>query len=314
MSLHPCTLSKELDSPTNKRKRPDCSSGLSKRKKLSLDNTSPDMSVRHSPKKTEADNTAPNNSENKPAATNCQTMEEMMKAILDGQNKLGSKVENLQSRLDNRLDILQLTSDTMNSKLSDMQQQIETFANRIDAVETDIRKVKSNQEDLKEELKKMTAKFRDMKDAQLRSMEHTFDNYLIFKGIPEKDDETDHELKIRVNQMIAQRIGITAPCTSAVRVGKPSSGSRPTRVYWVDQVSRKNVLKNSKKLLPVKISKDLPLPVRKVQQKIKTKGWELRQQGIDFKYCDLGLEIQGTFVHHEDLILESNEQEKMDSL
>jgi len=271
------------------------------------------MSVTHSPKKTKADNTAPNNFEHKTTAAKSQTMEEMMKAILDGQNKLGSKVENLQTRLDNRLDTLQFTSETMNDKLSDVQQQIETFANRIEAVETDIREVKSNQEDLKEELKKMTAKFRDMKDAQLRSMEHTFDNYLIFKDIPENDDETEQELKNKVNQMIVQKIGITAPCTSAVRVGKQMRGPRPTRVYWVDHVSRKNVLKNSKKLLPVKISKDLPLPVRKVQQKIKTKGWELRQQGMDFKYCDLGLEINGIFVHHEDLVLETKDQEKMDS-
>ncbi len=154
-----------------------------------------------------------------------------------------------------------------------------------------------------------------MKDAQLRSMEHTFDNSLIFRGIPEKAHETALELKSQINQMIEKEAGISAPCTSAIRCGKTYNGTRPSKVYWVDQANRNSVLRNSKKITSAKVSKDLPMPVRKVQEKIKTRGWELRKKGVvDLVYHDLGLTVDGVFVHHEDIVLETKEDQRMETL
>ncbi len=213
------------------------------------------------------------------------------------------------------------------SKLSKVQQDISevketmgtvaALVNRVIAVENAIQVVQSSQEEMKQQIEKMASQFRDMKDAQLRSMEHTFDNFLIFRGIQEKDHETPLELKNQINEMIEKEAGIGAPCTSAVRCGKTFNGTRPSKVYWIDQVKRNTVLRNSRKITSAKISKDLPMPVRKVQEKIKTRGWELAKlgmrKGVDFDYNEFGLTINGTFIHHEDIVLETKESHRMDS-
>ncbi len=241
---------------------------------------------------------------------------DILKKLLEGQTNMQSQIlssVNQQNELSKDIKTALGALGDLSSNVTALQTTLTNFGDRVETEENDLQEKKSSQEDLKEQLEKMTAKFRDMKDAQLKSMERTFDNYLILKGIPEKETETALELKQQVNQLIAQKIGIIAPCTSAVRVGKINDGTRPARVYWTDQTSKNAVLRNSKRLLPIKTSKDLPKPVREVQLKIKAKGWEVRREGVEFLYHDLGLIINGTFVHHEDLILENSRGGLMDT-
>jgi hypothetical protein len=296
------------ETPTSKRKRLEGDSTSPERKRLDFESESPGTAT-----KDEEHSQTNINTQSYPIIAvppHSQDMEEMMKKMLNGQNSL---IANLAS-VECKIDTLQASSDSMDAKFKVVQELLETHGEQILALETDMQEVKDTQSELRADLNKMATQFRDMKDAQLRSMEHTFDNYLILKEIPETESETTSELKIAVNKMIMQKVGVTALCNDATRVGKVGNGPRPVRVYWLDRAIRIYVLKNSKKFLPVKTAKDLPLPVRKVQQKIKTKGWELRQQGIQFEYRDLGLEIDKKFVHHEDLIPDTIDANRMDSL
>ncbi len=56
---------------------------------------------------------------------------------------------------------------------------------------------------------KITSQFRDMQDTQLRSMEHTFDNNLIIRGIPAETNETAPKLRNIVKEMIQKRLAET---------------------------------------------------------------------------------------------------------
>lgn len=243
-------------------------------------------------------------------------MEENIKLILEGQTKFDQKMENLRNDVNTGNSAIEKKVDErfdgINETLAEMQKVQADFVKRVEILEKDVQAVKEAHSKINEELTKVANQFRSMKDAQLRSMEHTFDNYLILKGIPEQQNESAVDLKHQVDQMIANTTGVSTPCTSATRIGKNMNGTRPARVYWVDKTNRNIVLRNSKKFLPIKISKDLPMPVRVVQQKIRAKGWELRQKGVEFTYNDLGLTIDGKFFHHEDLQLENKEEETMD--
>ncbi len=230
--------------------------------------------------------------EHQHSSHNRDNMEEMIKKLLEGQTNMQKDIAKVIDKIDT----------------------VAALVNRVEAVEDAIQVVQSTQEELKQQMEKMSSQFRDMKDAQLRSMEHTFDNSLIFRGIPEKAQETALELKNLINQIIEKEAGISAQCTSAVRCGKTFNGTRPAKVYWIDQSNRNSVLRNSRKITSAKISKDLPMPVRKVQEKIKTRGWELRKKGVvDLDYHDLGLTIDGVFVHHEDIVLETKVGRRMDT-
>ncbi len=196
--------------------------------------------------------------------------------------------------------------DKVGDDVLGLQTKFEDACVRIDTLEKKVGVLESKLLSLEQQHARTSSQFRGMKDAQLRSMEHTFDNFLILRGLPLNDNETCEELKAKINNMIEKKAGITAPCNSATRVGKPANGTRPTRVYWMNKDHRNTVLRNGTKLLPIKISKDLPFPVRQVQAKIKTKGWELKQKDTAtvVEYRDLGLVINGEFVHHEDIVLD----------
>lgn len=244
------------------------------------------------------------------------SLQDSIQQILQGQKKVDNSVIGLQGEVktfNTRLTGLEFKIDTLTTDLNIINESIEKMSARLNSVESDLKDTKLEYLGLQEEVGRMAKQFRDMKDAQLRSMEHTFDNYLILRGIPEGKNETTWQLQANVNALLKEKIGAETLCTSAHRLGRTENGARPTRVYWVNKNTRNTVLKSGKKLLPIKISKDLPAPVRQVQAKIRTKGWELRQKSVNFQYNDLGLTVNGNFVHHSEIVLDAD-QGNMDTL
>ncbi len=235
------------------------------------------------------------------------TQDKLLAALNEVDSKLGKKVDEIAECVNEvKVDTNAIKGDISGLKedIKVMKTALDLLVNRVVTLENELEGAKLGLDTLKQQFSHVSTQFRDMKDAQLRSMEHTFDNYLIFRGIPIKDNETPEDLQSTINNLIVKKIGIHAPCNTARRIGKLASDTRPTRVYWMNQDHRNAVLRNGTKLIPIKISKDLPYPVRQVQGKIKARGWELRQKDILVEYRDLGLVINGEFVHHEDIVLD----------
>jgi hypothetical protein len=199
------------------------------------------------------------------------------------------------------------------TKVEGVQFTMETLCTSFVEMKQEMVSLKAENAETKQRVEDLEDRIRTLEDSQLRSMEHTFDNYLIFKGIVEEQNETNGILKAKINSSIREKAERDIPCTTAYRLGRSMHGARPVRAYWVDKSMRDTVLRNSKTLLPIKVTKDLPPPLRKVQMKIRAKGFELRNKGEKFEYRDLGLHVNGNFVHHSDIELADQESPQMDA-
>ncbi len=234
-------------------------------------------------------------------------MEETRQGHTDTQDKILTAFNEATNKLEIKLGKVDQKVDGIGEDINGLKTAFEAAVKRIDTLEKELEGAKLGLQTLEQLHSRTSTQFRDMKDAQLRSMEHTFDNYLILRGIPIEENETSEELKGTINDLVV-KAGINAPCNSVMRVGKLFNGTRPTRVYWMNQEHRNDVLRNGNKLHPIKVFKDLPFPVRQVQRKIRARGWELRKKDVKFEYRDLGLYMvdKSEFVHHEDIVLEND--------
>lgn len=168
------------------------------------------------------------------------------------------------------------------SKVEGQVKEIPKIQENLSTIETTVNSIKCDSISFRDHLTEMNTVVDDLENRMRR-------NNLIFKGLPELENETWNDAKVIITGFAQEMLGISlGEIERAHRLGQKRSGTkRPIIVKFLSFRDREEVLRNAFKLKnvtpPIRISEDFSDKVRSARQKLWEFAEQFRESGTKYK-------------------------------
>lgn len=168
------------------------------------------------------------------------------------------------------------------SKVEGQVKEIPKIQENLSTIETTVNSIKCDSISFRDHLTEMNTVVDDLENRMRR-------NNLIFKGLPELENETWNDAKVIITGFAQEMLGIRlGEIERAHRLGQKRSGTnRPIIVKFLSFRDREEVLRNAFKLKnvtpPIRISEDFSDKVRSARLKLWEFAEQFRESGTKYK-------------------------------